>query len=402
MTLEGENVNCTMKAQARQKHTVITIFGLLMLAAGNQAKAQTIEWTFHKTADGLHPDGNEQQMVWLMNRARANPTAEGVFLGASGNADIQSGINYFRVNLNLMRAEFAAIVPQPPAAFDRRLYLGSLQHSLYLIANDTQNHNEQFTRLTNAQFKFRAGTVSVFSYSQSALEAHGALNIDWGPDSPNDADGMQRGRGHRVGIMGNYSSPLTNVGFALVPESNPNTEVGPLVFSGAYCEAGNEPDHFNRFLVGTVWADANSNNLYDPGEGLNNVRVQPDSGAWHAITGVGGGWAIPANAGTYTMTYSGAAVGSGFTRSATVATASVLVDTKYVATIPPASAFVLNATRNGGALNLTWSGGTPPYQVQTSPSMAVGSWTNVGSSTNATSLTVSPTGTRIFYRVRSN
>ncbi len=31
------------------------------------------EWTFHKSTDGAHPDGNEQQMVWLMNRARSNP-----------------------------------------------------------------------------------------------------------------------------------------------------------------------------------------------------------------------------------------------------------------------------------------------------------------------------------------
>ena len=37
------------------------------------------EWVFHKTADGSHPDGNEQAMVWLMNRARSNPRKEGLF-----------------------------------------------------------------------------------------------------------------------------------------------------------------------------------------------------------------------------------------------------------------------------------------------------------------------------------
>ncbi|WP_372683427.1 hypothetical protein, partial [Desulfosarcina sp.] len=31
------------------------------------------EWTFHKTADNQHPDGIEQQMTWLMNRARTDP-----------------------------------------------------------------------------------------------------------------------------------------------------------------------------------------------------------------------------------------------------------------------------------------------------------------------------------------
>ncbi len=38
------------------------------------------EWTLHKTADGAHPDGNEQKMIWLMNRARSLPSSEGSFL----------------------------------------------------------------------------------------------------------------------------------------------------------------------------------------------------------------------------------------------------------------------------------------------------------------------------------
>ena len=61
---------------------------LLLAASLTTLTAQTTEWVFHKTADGSHPDGNEQQMVWLMNRARANPAAEGAFLANSGIPDI--------------------------------------------------------------------------------------------------------------------------------------------------------------------------------------------------------------------------------------------------------------------------------------------------------------------------
>jgi len=57
------------------------------------------EWTFHKTADGLHPDGNEQQMMWLMNRAKANPTAEGIWLANLDDPDVVSAINDLNVDL---------------------------------------------------------------------------------------------------------------------------------------------------------------------------------------------------------------------------------------------------------------------------------------------------------------
>ncbi len=71
----------------------------------------------------------------------------------------------------------------------------------------------------------------------------------------------------------------TNVGFAMVPENNGSTAVGPIVFSGAYCSANTSiADHHNRFIVGTVWNDLNGDGDYDANEGLNNVTVMPDSG----------------------------------------------------------------------------------------------------------------------------
>jgi len=49
------------------------------------------EWTYHKSADGSHPDGTEQQLMWLMNRARSNPTAEGVWLATKSDPDVEGG-----------------------------------------------------------------------------------------------------------------------------------------------------------------------------------------------------------------------------------------------------------------------------------------------------------------------
>ena len=332
-----------------------------------------------------------------MNRARANPAAEGAFLAASGDHGIVNGINFFRVNLTTLQSEFNALTAKPPGAFDRRLYEASKAHSEYLMADDVQDHTGQFGRITSAGFTFTAASVSVYSYAATALQAHGALNIDWGSGT---ADGVQIGRGHRAAIMSSSSSFWSNVGFAILPDNDFNTGVGPLVFSGAYCVANaRTANHHNRFLVGTVWTDANNNNRYDPGEGRDKVIVQPDAGSFHAITGVAGGWSIPITSpGNFTLTFSGGGL-SPFTRTATVAADSVLVDTKVTSSATATLVLKIRRALPGPGYVLEWSGGTPPYQLRSSPNLEAGSWINVGSPTSTTIATVNPTVPHLFYHV---
>lgn len=277
------------------------------------------EWTLHKTPDGLHPDGNEQQMVWLMNRARANPAQEGRWLATTNEDTIAGPRDYFGVDLNVLQSEFSSYAVKPPAAFDARMYNGSKAHSDDLIARDAQDHNGQFQQIADAGFSCWGGRANVFSYADSALNAHAAFNIDWG----NTADGMQTGRGHRMAIMsvdGNY----TNVGIAMVPAPG-GLQVGPLVTSSAYCYADeSKTDHFNRFIVGTVWQDSNANGRYDPGEGFDRVSVTPDAGKYFAVTAVSGGYAIPIEEpGAYVLDFSGVVSGQ---MHVTVGETSVLAD----------------------------------------------------------------------------
>ncbi|NER51232.1 MAG: hypothetical protein F6J92_32105 [Symploca sp. SIO1A3] len=263
-------------------------------------------------------------MMWLMNRARTDPTQEGLYLADTGSPRVDSAVSYFNVDIELMKSEFAAIDPQPPAAFDRRIYQGSLVHSQDLIARDAQDHNNQFDRVRDAGFSLNGGNASVFSYSRDPVYAHAGFNIDWGG---NDGTGMQTGRGHRKGIMASGNTVSTNVGIAMVPENDPNTSVGPLVTSIVYARAWTgASDHYNRFLVGTVWEDQNENGIYDPGEGLSGVNVSPNLGDFFAVTSSSGGWAIPAlQAGDYTITFSGGDLDVPEQRSVTVGSTSVLV-----------------------------------------------------------------------------
>ncbi len=314
-------------------------------AGGTGAGAALTEWALHKTADGLHPDANEQLLLWFMNEARQDPVAEGVWLATSSHPDVAGGRSGYGVDLDLLQAEFAAIAPAPPAAFDRRLYEASLAHSLDLIDRDEQDHEGQFDRVDASGFVHDGGRASVFSFADSALNAHAAFNIDWGPG---DGTGMQPGRGHRAAIMGDYS----NVGIAMVPEGNPGTEVGPLVTSAVYLYAYPPvADHYNRFLVGTVWEDLDEDGAYDPGEGLGDVTVTPSSGSFFAVTGASGGYAIPILApGSYDVTFSGGDLAGSYERTIAIGATSELLDLDPLEVPEPGASLLA-----GGALvALAW------------------------------------------------
>jgi hypothetical protein len=287
----------------------------------------TTAWSYHKTADNLHPDGNEQQMLWLLNRARSNPTQEGIWLATMSDPDVAAARSFWGVDLAVLQAAFAAIPVRPPAAFDVRLYTAAKDHSDYLIGIDGQTHTGQFARIDAAGFTYTAAAGIVFSYSEHAVYGHAGFNIDWG----SGPYGMQDPPGHRNAIM-STNTYYSNVGYAVVPESNIATQVGPQVITGnlAYANTG-YPDHFNRFIVGTVWEDTNGNGQYDPGEGLAGVTVMPDNGTYYAVTANSGGYAIPADAGTYTVSFSGGELVGSYARTVTVGASSVLQDLEYFA-----------------------------------------------------------------------
>ena len=334
--------------------------------------APTVEWTFHKTADGSHPNGDEQQMVWLMNRARRNSPVEGIWLAHVRQSNVQSTMSYFHVLYQVLMDEFAVRTNVPPGAFDSRLYVAASNHSAYLISIDGQNHSNQFDRVLDAGFHYTSARGSVYSYSYDALYGHAGFNVDWGGD---DGTGMQTGRGHREGLMGNYSC----VGIACVPETNPATTVGPMVITIDYCNASTSyTNHFNRFIVGTVWNDLNTNSLYDSGEGLGAVVVMPDTGTYYAVTGDAGGYAIPVNAGTYEVTFSGGALPSNVVKSAIVGATNVLLDCALHAP-PPAAEWSasLNATNAlAGILNGQQKG--YPYRLSACTNLVSGMWTWAG------------------------
>ena len=356
------------------------------------------EWSFHKTADNLHPDGNEQQFIWYMNRARANPTWEGAWLANTGDADVEGAISYFGVDLGLMQDEFSAIESKPPAAFDVRLYEAALDHSENLILKDAQDHDGQFDRINESGFDYTQAAGIVYSYMRSSLHGHGAFAIDWGNDG-GDGSGMQPGRGHRKAIM-SIGGDYTNMGVAAVGVDDSSKTVGPLVITGNFCSADTtSPDHFNRFLVGTVWQDANANNLYDPGEGMGGVTVMPDSGNYYAVTANSGGYAVPiASPDSYVVSFTGGGIGTVISRAVVVGDDSVLLDMEYdpagdtgpkSITNPASGISTSTAYLNGSVIP---GGETAHFYFQYGATTNYGNLTSTGSTTTDTDVFAAVSG----------
>jgi hypothetical protein len=56
-----------------------------------------------------------------MDRARANPTAEGLRLATTTDSNILSAYSSFGVNLVLMQSQFALLPPAPPLSMNATL-----------------------------------------------------------------------------------------------------------------------------------------------------------------------------------------------------------------------------------------------------------------------------------------
>lgn len=338
------------------------LFPIIPLVTLSLAAAPETEYTFHESEDGSHPNDNEQQMTWLMNRARTNPIEEGKWLAGeilTLPSIVTQEFAFRGISAEVIKNEFKVIPPKQPAAFNRLLYEGSKTHSLFMISIDTQTHdgNGQFERLDEAGYERNGGAISVFWKSQDGVHAHAVLNIDWGYTGFIDEFGLQPGRGHRRSIHGDNIN-TSNVGIAMVEDDETQTQAGPLVTSIAYYNGKTWlPDHYNKFVVGTIWTDTNGNSQYDPGEGHGGVTVMPDIGQFWATTGDAGGFAIPATEeGTYNLTISGGAITEAQQRTVQVSNQSVLMLWNEVdkwPDPPTADPPLLQVARNG-AINFSF------------------------------------------------
>jgi hypothetical protein len=268
------------------------------------------------------PTDDEQLFLEYLNRARANPAAEGQRLAASTAADIRQAFDVYQVDLAKLQADLATNAPAPPLAFEPRLLQSARGHTAWMLNHAWQAHEETdpvgdlehitnttFDRIVAAGYDYADAGENVYAYADGVEYGHAGFEVDWGFGP----GGVQEELGHR---NSNHNPHFTEVGIGILNGSRTGTAivqsggtnivvtntVGPQVITVDFGSRFDQP----ALVTGVAHFDLNGNQFYDAGEGLAGVRVDIDSGSTFAVTSASGGYAVPAVEGTQIVTFSGA------------------------------------------------------------------------------------------------
>lgn len=256
------------------------------------------------------PTAEEIQMLELINRARADAAAEAARLKATTDPDVLAAVSYFNVNFNAMTNQFAELTQTTqPLSMNARLLASARLHSLDMFNNVFQGHDSSanplppnepgdslLTRIERQGYSYGALAENVFAYAQNTWHAHAGFNIDWG----NGPDGMQNPAGHRLAI---HNPDFREVGIGLTWGTNTigANSVGPLLVTQDF---GTAPGGGLPFITGVIYDDANTNNLYDPGEGIGGVRIDVEGSGYYAVSSTHGAYSVPVSSnGVYPVTF---------------------------------------------------------------------------------------------------
>jgi uncharacterized protein YkwD len=237
-----------------------------------------------------NPTAREQELLELINRMRIAPSAELALLLASSDPAIKEALTYFKVDLDLLKAQWQKLSPVAPLAWSNQLSDAAVGHNRAIIQYDQQSHHvgvydangklvtayepDLAGRLSATGYNFTHGRENIYGYASSIVYADTGFAIDWGEDA-NSVGGIQNPAGHRDTMM---ARDIREVGISVMDETNPNTKVGPLVVTEDF---GNRAEINNKaWLLGVAFQDKNQDSWYEAGEGLNDVQVK--------ITGIQG------------------------------------------------------------------------------------------------------------------
>ena len=249
-------------------------------------------------------------MLEYVNRARADPIAEGQRLGI----DIHEGLsspNY--------------IGPRPPLAMNKILLRIAEAHTrdmynLNYFSHDDPNGTTPFDRIAHAGYNYvMAGENMAAGVDLTAAELEDFMMVDSGTP----------GRPHRVNLLdllnpypcGSPPCVYTEIGVGYYGTGPTNGDGLNSLITEDFGTTSAGP-----FLLGVIYNDMNRNKFYDTGEGIGGVTITTSNGGYYAVSSASGGYVIPiSSSGTITVTASGPGFGP-ITKTVTLAGSNVKLD----------------------------------------------------------------------------
>jgi hypothetical protein len=279
-----------------------------------------------------NPTNEDQYILEMVNRARANPAAE------------QDRIQKLYSSPTLpagwtlttgFAAPVPAIPPQPPLAFNAALIGSSRSHSLDMWNNNYFDHvsptdpaNTPQNRMVGAGYtltgNWSLGENISTADPGSPTFLEDILMIDNGEVPP----------GHRINLLDIRSGPGTpfreiGMGFFDMGSSKSN------IFRNVLTQDFARSDSSGPFIVGVVYWDHDNNGFYTPGEGLGGVKITVSGGTtFTAVTSSSGGFAIPyTGTGSVTVTATGTNIEGGSLTSGPVTLGAENVKVDFAITL---------------------------------------------------------------------
>jgi Domain of unknown function (DUF4114)/Cysteine-rich secretory protein family len=218
------------------------------------------------------PTAKEQELLELMNRMRLDPDAELQILLDKPDGDVQYALDYYQVNLDTLKKQWATLVPVAPLAWSSQLQDAATAHNLVMINQKKQAHilpgeGTWGQRISKAGYQATFSGENLYAAAQSPIFAHTGLAIDWG-QGKNSVDGIQTDTYHRSNMMSNQ---IREVGISAIEDNN-SEPLGPLVITEDF--GTRNAISGKAWLLGVAFDDLNLDGWYQAGEGLSDVSVR--------------------------------------------------------------------------------------------------------------------------------
>ncbi len=258
------------------------------------------------------PTAQEQYMLELVNRARANPNAEAARQGIALNQGLANG--------TLNGSAKQALV------FNFNLIDSSRSHSQWMLEQNQFSHtgaggSSAGDRMENANYDFTGN----WTWGENIAYQGSTGTIDPTETIATEHDGLFKSSGHRTNILNDNFREIGIGAIAGEFTSNSGRTFNALMTTQNFAKSGN-----NVFLTGVAFDDAvTDDDFYTVGEGLGgiNVTATNSNGQTFSTTTYGsGGYQLALEAGTYEIDFTGGNLGQTVERTVTVSNRNVKLD----------------------------------------------------------------------------